>query len=394
MGSRFRKFTIFAFTAVAFSLLSFGAPQASAQERVYADDMSSPATGLFSQSSPDPSQYSYVYKNGQFIAQAVNTFFQGEIFSYANTPDLVNVTTAVDMGIGGADEREIYGFVGCRAGLNDEGYMFLLEPTTGHAALWRQDASGPVLMAETFVKHLVTPGVSQFNRIAIDCFDSQISGAVNGTVVLSEIDSTYGYGVSYVGIGNTGGAADNLFGVFDNLVVTDHGGVVVPAGFTKAPAVQMAGPLSGVLTEQATAITPANAGVNMADFFATVTFVTPSNVVPWDVTIGFRDSTVSDEYRLTIVSTGEWRLSLGTSAPIASGFVTNLLTTPGQVNTIDLLVEGVNGGAALNGVDFAAMNLSASMNAGDVWIATANSTSTTQVGRATQYSAFEVWATA
>ncbi len=385
---------VFAVIAVMFGVVSFGAPQASAQERVYSDDMSSAAIGLFSQTSPDPSQYSYIYKNGQFIAQAVNTYFQGEIFSFANTPDLVNVTTAVDVGIGGADEREIYGFVGCRAGLNDEGYMFLLEPTTGRAALWRQDAAGPVLLAETFVKYLVTPGVSQFNRIAIDCYGSQISGAVNGTVVLSEVDSSYGYGLSYVGIGNTGGAADNLFGVFDNLVVTDHSGAVAPVGFTKAPAIQMAGPLSGVLTEQASTVSTANAGVSLVDFFATASFVAPSNAVPWDVTIGFRDSPVAEEYRLTIASTGEWRLSIGTSAPFATGYVANLLIAPGSVNTIDLLVEGANGAAALNGTDFAAFNLSASVNAGDVWIATANSGSTTQVGRITQYTAFEVWATA
>ncbi|MGD9714976.1 MAG: hypothetical protein AB7V46_23385, partial [Thermomicrobiales bacterium] len=315
MGNRFRKVMFAALIAVIFGVVSFGAPQVSAQESVYSDDMSNPAFGLFSQSSPDPSQYSYQYKNGQFIAQAVNTYFQGEIFSFANTPDLVDVTTTVDVGIGGADEREIYGFVGCRAGLSDEGYMFLLEPTTGRAALWRQDATGPVLMAETFVKHLVTPGVSQFNRIGIDCYGSQISGAVNGTVVLSEIDSTYGYGLSYVGIGNTGGAADNLFGVFDNLVVTDHGGALAPAGFSKVPAMQIAGPLSGVLTEQASTVSTANAGVNLADFFATVSFVTPSNAVPWDMTIGFRDSAVTDEYRLTIASSGEWRLSIGTSAP-------------------------------------------------------------------------------
>ncbi len=385
---------VFTFMALAFGIVAFGAGPASAQERVYSDDMSNPLTGLLSQSSPDPSQYSYQYKNGQFIAQAVNRLFQGEIFSFANTPDLVDVTTAVDVGIGGANEREIYGFVGCRAGANDEGYMFLLEPTTGRAALWRQDAAGPVLMAETFVKHLVTPGVSQFNRIAIDCYGSQISGAVNGTVVLSEVDATYGYGLSYIGIGNSGGAADNLFGVFDNLVVTDHGGAVAPAGFTKVPTTLIAGPLSGVLTEQASTLTTANANVSLADFFATVTFVVPSNSVPWDMTIGFRDGTVAEEYRLTIVSTGEWRLGIGTSAPIATGFVNNLLTSPGQVNTIDLLVEGVNGAVALNGTDFAVLNLSASVAAGDVWISTANMTSTTQVGRSTQYSAFEVWATA
>ncbi|MCC6943129.1 MAG: hypothetical protein IT335_01050 [Thermomicrobiales bacterium] len=396
MARRVRGLFVFACFAVVFGVLSFGASGVSAQQRVYSDDMSSPALGLFAQASPDPSQYSYQYRNGQFIAQAVNTYFQGEIFSFANTPDLVNSTTAVDVGIGGADEREIYGFVGCRAGVNDEGYLFLLEPTTGRAALWRQDATGPVLMAETFVKQLVTPGVSQFNRLAIDCYDNQISGAVNGTVVLSEFDSTYGYGLSYVGIGNTGGAPDNLFGVFDNLVITDFGGgtAVVPAGFTKLPALQMAGPLSGILTEQATTITTANAGVSLVDFFATASFVAPSNMVPWDITIAFRDSSVTDEYRLTIASTGQWQLNLGTSTQIATGVVGNLLTAPGSVNTIDLLVEGANGAAALNGVDFAVLNLSASVVAGDVWIATANTGSTTQVGRVTQYSAFEVWATA
>ncbi|MEZ4500313.1 MAG: hypothetical protein R2839_09585 [Thermomicrobiales bacterium] len=39
-------------------------------------------------------------------------------------------------------------------------------------------------------------------------------------------------------------------------------------------------------------------------------------------------------------------------------------------------------------------DLSASLIAGDVWIATANTGSTTQVGRMTQFSGFEVWATA
>lgn len=385
-----------AILAIAIGALTFSAQGVSAQQRVYTDDMSTPALGLFTQTSPDPSQYSYLYQNGQFIAQAVNRGFQGEIFSFANTPDLVNSTTVVDVGIGGADEREIYGFVGCRAGVNDEGYMFLLEPTTGRAALWRQDAAGPVLLAETFVKHLVTPGVSQFNRIGIDCFDSQISGAVNGTIVLSEIDGTYGYGLSYVGIGNSGGAPDNLFGVFDNLVITDHGGTtaVAPAGFTKLPSVQVAGPLSGSLTEQATTITTANAGVNLVDFFATASFVAPANAVPWDMTIGFRSSATSDEFRLTIASTGQWQLTLGSGTALANGVVTNLQTAPGSVNTIDLLVEGVNGAAALNGVDFALLDLSASIASGDVWIATANTGSTTQVGRVTQYSAFEVWATA
>lgn len=394
MGSRLKRFLVMAVVAVALGILPSGFNSVAAQQAVYVDDMSNPLTGLLSQASPSPLEYSFQYKNGQFIVQAVDRLYQGEVFVFPGVPDLVNSTSQIEAGIGGADEREIYTFIGCRAGANDEGYMFLLEPTTGRAALWRQDATGPVLLAETFVKHLVTPGVSQFNTIAIDCYDSQISGAVNGTVVLSEIDTTYGYGINYFGIGNMGGAPDNLFGVFDNLVITDHGGGAIPTGFTKAPSVKMAGPFSGTLTEDAASITPARAGVNLADFFATFSFMAPSNAIPWDITIGFRDVDVSTEYRLTVSSTGEWRLTLGANTVITSGVVTNLLTVPGSVNTIDLLVEGANGAAALNGTDFALFDLSASLIAGDVWIATANTGSTTQVGRMTQFSGFEVWATA
>jgi hypothetical protein len=57
-------------------------------------------------------------------------------------------------------------------------------------------------------------------------------------------------------------------------------------------------------------------------------------------------------------------------------------------------VEGVNGAATLNGVDFATLDLSGSTASGDVWITTANVDSTTLPGRSTAYSAFEVWATA
>jgi hypothetical protein len=380
-------------------LIPLGFRSTAAQQVVYTDDMSNPLTGLLSEVSPNPSQYSYDYKDGKFIAQAVDTFFNGEIFSFASTPDLFDSITAVDVGIGGADERQIYGFVGCRAGASDEGYLFLLEPTTGRAALWRQDATGPVLLAETFVKHLVTPGVSQFNRIEIDCYLDLISASVNGEVVLAEFDDTYAYGLSYVGVGNDGGAPDNLFGVFDNLTIIDQTepqtGVAPAAEFLKAPSARLAGPLSGSLVEQASSITTAGAGVNLSDFFATASFVVPADVsVPWDITIGFRDAGLGNEYRLSLFSTGEWRLSQGSSTLVSSGFVSNLLVSPGQVNTVDLLVEGWNGAFALNGVDVSAFDVSASTTSGDVWLTTANVSSTTQVGRATMYSNFEVWATA
>ncbi|MGD9713320.1 MAG: hypothetical protein AB7V46_14800, partial [Thermomicrobiales bacterium] len=550
--------------------------------------------------------------NGQYIAQATSPAYRGEIFSFFDTPLLYNSTSSVDVGIGGADEREIYGFIGCRAGADHEGYLFLLEPTTGRAALWRQDATGPVLLNEVFVPNLVTPGANQFNRLGIDCFDDAITAAVNGEIVLSVTDTTYQNGQGYFGIGNTGGAADNLFGVFDNLVITDHGlptgssgstgttgtsgasgtsgstgvaanptfeqgmayvqanrpnigpiagtadmidgdekfmnaGVTLanfytevtfvmptnpPAGFwavgfcfwldpqgncysafvgtngasaqwlavfdpasgglqsissgplptinltpgamntfgllvsgtqatvtmnstaaagtftlpvqpvpgdvrlsisysadvdgstvplrietqgfsvwdisgatassqgstsagpfTMRPSQRIAGPLSGSIVEDASTVQTKSAQVALSDFYAKATFTVPVDVsVPWDITIGFRDAGDGNEYRLTVFSSGEWRLTLGVgNPPIINGNVTNLLTSPGQVNTLEVLVQGVNGLAALNGTDISQFDASASLVAGDVWVGTAVVNSTTQPGRSTLYSDFEVW---
>ncbi|MGD9712955.1 MAG: hypothetical protein AB7V46_12920, partial [Thermomicrobiales bacterium] len=143
MSSKSRLAIVVMAFAITVGLLPALTPGTLAQETVYRDDMSNPLAGLLSQSSTDP-QYSFLYSNGQYIAQATSPAYRGEIFSFFDTPLLYNSTSSVDVGIGGADEREIYGFIGCRAGADHEGYLFLLEPTTGRAALWRQDATGPV----------------------------------------------------------------------------------------------------------------------------------------------------------------------------------------------------------------------------------------------------------
>ena len=122
------------------------------------------------------------------------------------------------------------------------------------------------------MKNLVAPGVSQFNRLGIDCFGNQITGAVNGTIVLAETDNTYPSGLAYIGIGNSGGAADNLFGVFDNLTVVDQGG-----DFAEPTLAAACWPVRFPATSPSRPATIAvNGGVNTADFFATATFAVPS----------------------------------------------------------------------------------------------------------------------
>ena len=189
MSARSRIGLLVVLLALTVNTMSLGVVAASAQssETVYSDDMSNPASGLLSEASPDPNLYSFEYTNGQFIAQAVQTTYVGEIFSTAGTPVLTNSNTAVDVGIGGADEREIYVFVGCRQSDTSDGYLFVLEPAAGSASLWREDPGNSVKIAEADVSDLVTPGLNQFNRIDIDCYLDLISASVNGEVVVADV---------------------------------------------------------------------------------------------------------------------------------------------------------------------------------------------------------------
>lgn len=648
MKSRVRIAISCAAAMLILSLLPAMSPRIVAQT-TYSDDMSNPATGLFSQQSDDPTQYSYQYLNGQFVIQALSPTFIGDVQSRSGTPEIANSSMTVDAGIGSADEQTTYVFAGCRAGADNNGYLFLLVPGTGQASIWREDAAGSVKLGEANALAAVTPGSNQFNRIGIDCLDSTISGSVNGTVVVTQTDSTYLTGRNYMGIGNSG-PGGSLFGVFDNVVITDLGastastgtagtttttvptpasgaagsgsagttntsttgqltfqqgidwvrsnpplidpisasadmvdgdrkflsadvsvmsfyaevslvmptnapagiwaagfcfwidaegncysasfsandtgaqwvvfykpsagdlqmiafgqfragnlapgstnvfGLLVsgstgyvtlnsdipagvftvpsqpvagnveinisfsadldgdtrplhlemsnftvwdlagatggtagtgtsgtsgtsvaptrgtgaqtgtatqPAGATtgglRAPVSRIAGPLSGSLEENLDTVKIANAGVSLADFYATATFIVPADVtVPWDITIGFRENpTSSNEYRFTVFSDGDWRLTYGLDQPaLASGTLTNLATTPGQMNTLEITADGITGVARLNGIEIATLDLSFAQDAADIWIATATVGSTTQPGRQTPYSAFEVW---
>ncbi|MGD9710525.1 MAG: hypothetical protein AB7V46_00455, partial [Thermomicrobiales bacterium] len=108
-----------------------------------------------------------------------------------------------------------------------------------------------------------------------------------------------------------------------------------------SPSELIAGPYAGALIEREGAVDAAPAGVNTSDFFATITFVVPADAsVPWEATLAFRDSGSDSQYRLTIVSTGEWWLSIGGQPPTATGAIANLTITPAQENRLDLVVEG------------------------------------------------------
>ena len=148
----------------------------------------------------------------------------------------------------------------------------------------------------------------------------------------------------------------------------------------------------GALTQTNTGIALMSAGVAVADFYATATFVNPTDMsTPSDISIGFRDMNDNQEYRFLVRSDGAWGLAIGTAVPVVQGAVTNFDASPGASNTLEIVANGSTGLLAINGQVVQQVDLSANLNAGDVYVATGMFDSTTVEGRQVPYSNFAVY---
>lgn len=204
-----------------------------AQGQVYTDTMDSAATGLLSTESSTPG-VTYSYANGQFLIQATDPSFQGELISFIGVPDMGDVRVTVDVALGG-DANNKYVLVGCRANDVSDGYMLGISPSSGQAILFRADPADDVVLQQLTDASVVNPGNAN-NQIGIECVGNVITGIVNGQAVLSVTDSTYAFGTSFIGVGASGQQVDGLMVGFDNLTVADLGAGTAPVQPTAIPA--------------------------------------------------------------------------------------------------------------------------------------------------------------
>jgi hypothetical protein len=210
-----------------------GGPQlASAQGQVYQDSMDSSATGLLSSQSPDPARFVYGYQNSQFIIQALEQGWTGDLLAYANVPAMPDVSVKIDFSIAGNLTGK-YAFVGCRASDDNTAYMFEIHPDTAQANIWRFDPDTAVNLATVTDPSAITIG-SANNTVEIKCQGSTITGIANGVQVLTAQDATYTSGDPFIGTGKNDATTDTLLTGFDNLVITDLG-ASAPAQPTQAP---------------------------------------------------------------------------------------------------------------------------------------------------------------
>ncbi len=220
-----------------------------------------------------------------------------------------------------------------------------------------------------------------FNGVALSSFDVS-ANATTGDVFI---------GASFLNISVIEGRQIPYqeFSVF--ALSADSTTPVATVPGTSTGVTTAAGPYAGVLVESTDMLALAQAGINLADLYTSVTFAVPDDLsAPFQFGIGFRNVGGNDQLRLLVASTGDWSLSYGLDPPMVSGTVTNVLTTPGGENTLSIDVQGNTGIATLNGVQFATLDLSSWTAAGDVWIATGFGGATTVPGRIVRYHDFVV----
>jgi hypothetical protein len=153
----------------------------------------------------------------------------------------------------------------------------------------------------------------------------------------------------------------------------------------------LAGPTSGDLVQQENVIATAGAGVSVADFSATATFINPTDGAdtPWDIGFSFH-STPSDVEQIAVDSTGTWYYTPYPAGVVQSGSDPSFDAAPGGTNTIDLVVDGAQALFGLNGHFVASFDLPPSA-ASDVQVGTGYFTTTTTANRVVGYQDFQVW---
>jgi hypothetical protein len=134
----------------------------------------------------------------------------------------------------------------------------------------------------------------------------------------------------------------------------------------------LAGPFDFTLEQQPGVLSVYRAGLDVADFVAHAAFTNPAvdEGVAWDYGFQFRTTGENEDLRIFIVSDGTWNFAVGTDPPEQTVTAPNLDTTPGAVNTLDLIVDGFQATFGINGEFAGVIVLPELLPSGDVYAST------------------------
>lgn len=191
---------------------------------LFQDNFDNPAAGVFPNSSGDP-RIAFGYVDGEYMVRKVDPALSGVVF-VSPSASFASSSIAVDARLVG-DSASRYIVLGCRrqAGSQSSEYQLYVEPCTGPSStrfgLFRMDNGRSVALSAFKWSSEIRPANAS-NHIELSCSGTTISASINGAVVVSLEDSTYGEGRSWMGVTSAESAHLPVEARFDNLLVTQR----------------------------------------------------------------------------------------------------------------------------------------------------------------------------
>jgi hypothetical protein len=155
----------------------------------------------------------------------------------------------------------------------------------------------------------------------------------------------------------------------------------------------LAGPFDYPLEQQDGVLSVYKSGLDVRDFVAHAAFTNPTTNtdVPWDYGFQFRTTGQNEDIRLFVVSNGTWNFAIGVDPPDETVAAPTLDTTPGAVNTLDVIVQDFEAIFGINGKFVASIALPDLSPSGDVYASTGFFTDISVPGRIIQLNGFSVY---
>ncbi|MGH2615681.1 MAG: hypothetical protein ACRDJC_10615 [Thermomicrobiales bacterium] len=154
----------------------------------------------------------------------------------------------------------------------------------------------------------------------------------------------------------------------------------------------LAGPFDFTLEQAPGVLSSFKAGVDTRNFVAHAAFTNPTDgSTDWDYGFQFRTTGDNEDLRIFVVSDGTWSLSVGVDVPEQTVAAVNLDTTPGAVNTLDLIVEEFQAIFGINGEFAGVVALPELDPTGDVYASTGFFGDLVVSGRIIELSDFAVY---
>jgi len=160
------------------------------------------------------------------------------------------------------------------------------------------------------------------------------------------------------------------------------------------------GPQAGTLSHKKGVVAEYKPGKSLKNFVAEATFTNPyaTSVNMWDYGFFFRGTGVAIQYRFAVLSTKRWELVYANGDKdatkwirVGNGDIANLNTDDSATNKVRLIVQDNLGQLFVNGVFATSIDLSNSLDKGDVSIVSASYSNTFVEGKTTAFKDFRIW---